>query len=159
MNTNLKNELEGLSPKLSEHKVKGDGFRHPDDYFNGLENRVFEKIEQAGLQHKPLAPTPSMTMVLRSNKTFLAAASIIGLCFFGWQVRQILMTKPAPEVAIQVEAPAQEVLEAYILENITEFEPGELVSTDDELPASPTDEISVDEVLDNLSDEELEDLL
>lgn len=172
----LDKELESLSPWLQEQSRKKDGMQVPPGYFENLEDAVFNKIAAQNLRRPALtAQKGGMLRKLLRPRMWAAAAAISAIAVACWW-----MLRPQPNamqpVDTYAEALTDEEIEAYVLDNITEFDSEQLASiTEEDLPehmpaanpaptpkAKPTEDIP-DEELENLlqqmSEEELESLL
>ena len=172
----LNDELRDLSPMLHEQlqRRSDDGMKIPEGYFDGLEDRVFQRLEQEGALRSP-APM----RVWFSRRTLLTAAASVALLFAvgsWWMLRQ--PAEPAFSVTEKPELTAEEV-ETYVLQNINEFEAeqlADLASNDlpvarpqenttlsrsrDQRPAVPDlSEEELESILLDMSDEELENIL
>lgn len=184
----LDDELENLSPRLRALRRQEDGFRHPADYFDRMEGEVFQQLDALGARRRPAAGTPqpgfwSVLSRLWSPRLALACGTVLVLAVVAWW-----MLDPEPATTTARNTPlAQEELtpedaEAYVRENMLDFEPEQLAALavlDEEVnptnqPPAPKsgqgskaapkskDELSPEELellLDDLSDEELEQLL
>jgi hypothetical protein len=171
----LDDERSELSPWLREQREKGDGFRLPDGYFEGLEARVFERIDAGAAHHRPalrvvkknagLAIRPRAALALAAALSLVLAA----VWFFRSQPTEVL----APIASVEL---TDEEIEAYVLSNVHDFEAQQLASlpTDESFePDAPTEQSprkarhplddlkpeDVDALLNDMTEEELEDLL
>lgn len=174
----LNDELRDLSPLLHAqlHMRSDDGMKVPNGYFDDLEDRVFQRLEQEGALR---SPAPSPMRVWFSRRTLLtAAASVALLLAVGtwWMLRQ-----PEEQSLALTEKPelSPEEVESYVLQNIHEFEAEQLATlASNDLPSAKpqgntnqpnrretrptTPEFSEEElesILLDMSDEELENLL
>ena len=175
----LHKELEELSPRLSEMKQRDDGFRTPDGYFESLEESVFRKMETLGSQREPLLSVTRggglRRWLLRPQIMIAAAAVFVIVLSAKWffSPKPVLITPTLPVVAQQLTE--EEMIEAYVLENIRDFDVDQLAALAPEpLNDSPQtqdlqgkkspsiDDLSAEELellLKEMSDEELESLL
>ena len=161
---------------LRDLKRGESGFKVPADYFGTLEDSVFQKIEAR--EHQPKAAMKALHGVGMRTRFFqpkyvVAVAASIALAIGAWW-----FMRPAPEFSpVAVELSAEDV-EAYVLDNIRDFDSEQLVvlcedNTLPEVSDSPnpsqqrvqkrgTEDISpedVEDLLKDMSDEELEQLL
>lgn len=176
----LDNELKELSPFLHDLKRKEDGFKLPADYFETFEHSVFQKMGAHGV------PKNTGMQGIRGGgfkfyflkpQILMAVAASLTLIFSAWwflNPSQVV----APPNPVAMELTGEEV-ESYVLENIQEFETEQLVtlSEDSALPSETplqsttpkstkmkpdSEDISpedVEDLLKDMSDEELEQLL
>lgn len=175
----LHKELEELSPRLSEMKQQNDGFRTPEGYFEGLEEAVFRKIDASDLQREPVLNAKRggglRRWLLRPQIMVAAAAVFVIVLSAKW----FFSPKPAPLTptlpAVAQQLTEEEMIEAYVLENIRDFDVDQLAALAPEpLNDSPQtqdlqgkkspsiDDLSAEELellLKEMSDEELESLL
>lgn len=172
----LEEELKSLSPWLQEQSRKQSGMQVPPGYFEHLELAVFDKIEAQNLQRPGLTARQGgiLNSILRPRMWAAAAAvaAIAVSCWWMWRPQSDAVF-PADTYA---EALTDEEIEAYLLDNITEFDAGQLAAiTEGDMPeqtpvaapapgkpAKTTDDISPEELenlLQQMSEEELESLL
>ena len=177
MKEDINSEIKDLSPWLSDLKSKGDPQRVPEGYFDQLESSVFQRLEQEGLR-VAITPERSIWSVWLTPARLTAAAAAITLL-----IGAIWWMQPKSQDDTMVQIPPSteeeftpEMAEDYIQSNIFDFEEELLASefVDDaaDETMSPnkqpkekgvqnlskdTDEL--DNILNDLTDEELEDLL
>lgn len=164
----LNDELTNLSPLLLEQKRQGDGFRVPEDYFEGLEDAVFDKIAAMEGQKQTFRPARKKDNLLRARlfKPYLAiaAAAVFVLVL---AAKWLMTPKVVPAdsgSAVALEVTEEALIEAYVLENIRDFEAEQLAAisdvnlTSEPAPASEK-QPEAGNSIDNLSPEELELLL
>ena len=172
----IEKELQALSPWLQEQAQKQSGMQVPPGYFENLEASVFDKIDAQNLRrnHLNVRKGGLLQRFLRP-KMWASAAAISAIAVACWW-----MLRPEPAAILPAdtyaEALTDEEIEAYVLDNITEFDSEQLASiTGDVLPEhmpapGPTsapsgktaDDISPEELenlLQHMSEEELESLL
>lgn len=177
----INDELQNLSPLLREMRQKGDGFRVPEGYFEAVEESVFGRIEAAGIRRQPVLEGKKGGLfgrIFRSKIIWAAAAALVLVLATTWLFKMKNgQSDTSPLVASQ--ELTEEEIEAYVLENIHEFEAEQLAA----LPvgeqvfqqtepspapktkpkqADPLDEFSQEELdilLKEMSEEELENLL
>jgi hypothetical protein len=177
---NIREELQGLSPFLADLHSKDSGQKAPEDYFDQLESEVFRKIEEGGYQREaPTGSTPVWRglIAIRRSRFAMAAAAVFALVFGAWWFfRMQPASSPAVPENYQELAAAltAEDAAAYIAGNIHEFETATLetyvavepaAESTPERPskrARPLEDLSeeqLDLLLQDLSDEELEEIL
>ncbi len=177
MKEDINNEIKDLSPWLSDLKSKGDPQRVPEGYFDQLESSVFQRLEQEGLRVE-LAPERSIWSVWFTPARLTAAAAAITLL-----IGAIWWMQPQKQNNIMVQIPTTteeeftpEMAEDYIQSNIFDFEEELLAdeladdATEDNIAPDhkpkekrrnklPKEMDELDDILNDLTDEELEDLL
>lgn len=182
----LDQELGDLAPFLRDLRGKDDGFRMPERYFDSLDEEVFKQIDAIGARRKvndsDRATGRGWLSALWQPRVALALGTVVLVVLAAWW-----WLRPQPAAAPEVLPLASieltpEELEAYVLDNVTDFEPEQLAALavlDDE-PAEPagatqpqsskpakksrvdTDDLSPEELeilIDDLTDEELEKML
>lgn len=169
--SNTSNELPSWLRDLNK---KGDGLEVPDGYFDNLERSILEKT--AGISRGSHGETtmvvvagPTRRLWYRRAPVWAAAAAMAGAIAMAWWLMRPAGTTNPLDLS-------DEDLHAYILENAQEFELEQLASISPEhLPEEPAktgapavedapvqDEIhpeDLEHLLNDLSDEELEDIL
>jgi len=172
----LEEELKSLSPWLQEQSRKQAGMQVPPGYFEQLELAIFDKIDAENLHRPGLSSRPGglIRNILRP-RMWAAAAAVAAIAVACWWMLHPQSGAVLP-VDTYAEALTDEEIEAYLLENITEFDAGQLAAiTDVDMPeqtpasapapgkaAKTTDDISPEELenlLQQMSEEELESLL
>lgn len=175
----LDDELDDLAPRLREMRQRGDGFQVPPGYFEGLEKDVFRQIDALGARRKvvtaPAAQRTSVWSWFWQPRLGLALGLLLALVAVIWWWRP---PGEQPADLAQTEISAEDA-EAYLLDNLSEADPDLLASclsleesADMEAagqPAAgpsptpvPDADISPEEIqhlLDDMTDEELEELL
>ena len=183
----LDDELREHAPFLSPLKKGDDGFRGPADYFDNLESEVFRQLDAIGARPNPAVfagprKDASWWQVLQGlwqPRLALAFAGVVAVALAAWWYFD---PKPAvPDTpALAAELSADDA-EAYLMDNLLELDPEQiaLVLPPDELPPvsldpsgdaasdtpkTPRQEIQIspddlDDILRDMSDEELEKLL
>ncbi len=170
----LEEELKSLSPWLRDQSRKPSGMQLPTGYFENLEAAVFDQIEAQNLQRSGLtARKGGMLRSILRPRMWAAAAAVAAIAVACWWMLRPQTVAVLP-VDTYAEALTDEDIEAYLLENITEFDAGQLASisefteqTPNPVPApgnsaKTTDDISPEELenlLQQMSEEELESLL
>ncbi len=172
----IKEELDGLSPLLSKMKEEGgQPFRAPEGYFRGLPDEVLRRARaEEGLIRKN-SPAPEGTGLMAWLWWLLIPRHAIGLAtallliaagaYLFWQ--QPARTDPGGALA----GISEEEAEAYISENIGEFElelmlEASVVSVEDMpemkiLPDIEQEELDLylEDLIDDISLDELEEIL
>ena len=165
----IDDELKDLSPLLRELGQQDDGFRLPEGYFGALEDSVFGRVEATGMRRKPLPEAKRGGLFARFSRPrimWAAAAAMAMVLAATW----LFTTKPWQREALPVVAtqePTEEEIEAYVLENIRDFDadlladvPPAAHTLPEAKPAAPAEAKSKQsDPLDDLSEEELELLL
>lgn len=120
MNDDIKNS----SAWLDDQRQQDDGFKLPDGYFDSLEDRVFSRIEAAGLQRKvPVLgrKKPAKRFALLQIFTAVAAVSILVLAAVWFMNPPTTLEQPIAAVEL-----GEAEIETYLLENIHDFEEDQL---------------------------------
>jgi hypothetical protein len=169
----LEDELKDLSPWLRDIRKgpKGGGFTVPPDYFDRMEDSVFQQLDALGARRRPAAAPPREPWWSRLFRPSLVLAfgALAALALALWCWRQPREAAPANLPFATTELTVEDA-EAYLLENVLDLEP-ELLAA--QLPAEETApapqkaqpaelEIStedLEQLLDEMSEEELEELL
>ncbi len=164
----IDNELKNLSPRLRELRQGGDGFKLPEGYFEALEDSVFSRIDAMGARRKPTLEAKSGNLFVRffRPQVMVAAAAAITLALAAvWFFRP----EPTPAVDNLAAMPelSEEDIEAYVLENIRDFDANQLasISASETTPVEaessklPENQTKNKQLLDGLSEDELELLL
>lgn len=174
MKDSLDDELKDISPWLRDMKRPDDGFRVPERYFDTLEERVLARLEAEGLRQAPAMYAVRGGKWYRQPRTLLAAAAAVCAVFTA-----VWLLRPEPQVEVASADISAEELEAYVLNNVHEFDLDQLAAIPKEdwsetadPPAQPTDNQEkkaipgneftpedVEKLLDDMSDEELESIL
>lgn len=177
-------DAEGLRlSRLSPSGGAGGGFSLPENYFEKLPDRVFEKIGTVGKAVELSQKRPFFNIV-KKPAALAAAASmsvlVVALAFFlpaeweGFNKKEVEKASPiACNVSCLSEKISAEDVEFYLSENLAEFSTDDLATEDlvGEISApnlKKHQEIDLDaddaepllrEMLDDFSAEELEDML
>lgn len=165
----INDELDKLSPLLRDLKRADDGFKTPEGYFDVLEEAVFNRIGRADNRRKPAFETKRGGLFGRFFRTQLmwaAAAMFVLVLAATWLFTNNPSETTAPAGVASQELTEEEI-EAYVLENIRDFDAALLADVpDNEQQAPPTKPVSPTEAkpkqndpIDDLSDEELDLLL
>lgn len=168
----LDDELKSLSPWLHQLPRGEDGLKTPPGYFEGLEEAIFSKIEAQEVRRPALAARKGG---LLRPKMWSAAAAVAAIAVACWW-----MLRPQPSVTLPTETYAEALteaeIEAYVLDNITEFDSDQLAAVNmgiasEQMPNTapattatprPADVITpaeMENLLQHMSEEELESLL
>lgn len=175
----IREELQSLSPVLTELHAQPGGQKIPEGYFDELESAIFRKIEENG--YTRARPEGDGAAAARKGFSFLriarpavaAAAAIALVAAAWWFIQRQPGTSDLPENYQEMAANlSAEDAAAYIAYNIHEFETTTLENyaaiEPTVLPESPEktdptlEELSdrqLDLLLQDLSDEELKEIL
>ncbi|MDO8366614.1 MAG: hypothetical protein Q7T20_07460 [Saprospiraceae bacterium] len=176
---NLDDELKAISPFLKEMKGKGDSFKVPEGYFEDLEDAVFARLESSGGLRRPkikAAKRPGLFAAFIRPPAAMAYAAAMALILAAvWFIRQdVASVQEVPHFSTEL---TEDDLESYVLENLHEFDPEQLAALTPEVTSKPierassgkmkknssaSDEIhpdDLDKILDEMTDEELEQIL
>ncbi|MBL7825237.1 MAG: hypothetical protein JNJ57_01310 [Saprospiraceae bacterium] len=164
-----------LPPLLNELKNKEDGFHVPDHYFETFENRLFERLEQSGIER----PQELQSFKVKTNKISryfpvmaIAAAFTVLIAAFWFFQSNVL---PTDNEIASTELTEDEI-ESYVLDNLHDFETEQLamLPSEEELdivppshaPSTSPDSIEdiiapedVESILNDMTEEELEEIL
>ncbi len=168
-----------LPPFLQDLKSKGDGMKAPEGYFDDMEDAVFTRLKASGDLDRPtliVTKRPGLfARFVRPQAMMAYAAALALILVAAWFIRQPGSVGPGTSIA-STEL-TEDDIEAYVLENVQEFEPEQLVALNEEEPSEATDKNtpqtnkknkpSIDEIhpddlnqiLDEMTDEELEQIL
>ena len=170
----MDDELKKIAPHLFENSRSEDGFRLPDDYFDQLENRVFGRIEAAGLlRQAPLKvlKKPAKRFSLPQFWMVAAAALTLALAAIWFFQPSAPLYEPIASVEL-----SEEEIEAYVLDNVQDFEAEQLAMLPEEeenvhetpmqtTPKKSTDPLEdltpedIEHILKDMTEEELEEIL
>ena len=167
-----------ILPFLKELKEKGDGFKIPKGYFDAMEQAVLTRLSNSGdLGHPTLkvVKRPGLFPLSIRSRTATALAAALALILAAvWFIRQPAALGSLPFVSTELN---EEDLESYVLENVHDFEPLQLVLLTQDRILEPMDEIipavlkksrsvndelnteDLDEIINEMTDEELEQIL
>ena len=171
---------EDLPPFLRDLKEKEDGFKVPEGYFEDMEQSVFARLKASGDLDRPklkVSKRPGMFASFIRPKAAMAYAAALAMILAA--VWFFSVPEPvAQETPMASYELTEDDLEAYVLENVHEFDTEQLASlsveeteplTEDEVtPTTPQKKRStpetlhpddLDEILDEMTDEELEQIL
>ena len=172
---NINDELKALSESLHALRQQEDGMQVPKDYFSSFEDRIFQQLEADGHRREVETPTFSFWKVFTQPKILMAAAACFALVASVWWWQSA--PSAGSELVVQeTTAQPSDDIDAYIEENIMDFDPemlAELESEDlsDSNPAASPSEMSdgqinkkdhsesIENILEEMSEEELEEIL
>lgn len=167
-------ELNDLSPFLHDLRKREDGFQMPEGYLDNFETDLFAKLETSGQYTQPgLQVVKKPANKTRNLWPLMAIAAAFALLFGAiWFFKAGPAGTQNPEMA-SVEL-SDEDIEAYLLENVQDFEAEQLAmlpeveqtvepAAKQKTPAkSNPDDLTPEDVkhiLDDMTDEELEEIL
>lgn len=172
----LQEELKGLSPQLHDLKQQNDGLRVPEGYFDALEDSVLTRLDTMGARRQAIAGRRSgrgiRAWLFRPQVIAAIAAVFVVVLSAKWFFAP--MPPAVQPVAVQTQPTEEELIEAYILQNISDFEVDQLatLSKDREAevvapPVTPQQTPgleglspeAIELLLREMSDEELESIL
>ncbi len=172
----LDEELKGLSPLLREQKRRQPDMHVPPGYFENLESAVFSRIEAEGaLRPSMTARSGGLLHKMLKPRMWAAAAAVAVLAVASWWMLRPQTSTPVP-TATYADTLTEEEIEAYVIDNITDFDSEQLAAVEpaQEIPetmpntakeenaAKALDDISpaeMENLLQQMSEEELESLL
>lgn len=171
-------ELREISPFLLEQRQKSkDAFKMPDNYFQQLDAEVFERLSKTeGRQTEHPQAAAGWSVRIFRSRTIMAVAAAIAVLVAAFQVLKpttLPVQEQLPLAAYEMPELSGEDIEAWVLQNATEFETDQLATiaavepepdgqilnpkqSDKQLDIQPED---VESLLHEMSDEELEELL
>ncbi|MFN0213542.1 MAG: hypothetical protein ACKVT2_04745 [Saprospiraceae bacterium] len=162
---------------LKELKEKGEGLKIPEGYFEAMEEAVFARLKSAGDLDRPvmkLAKRPGFKFYVRPRTATALAAALALVLAAVWFFSQPTVVQPLPLVSTEL---TEDDLESYVLENVHEFDleqlaalngPKSVNSYEESTPGTPkknraaSDDIrpeDLEKILDEMTDEELEQIL
>lgn len=170
----IREELKGLSPFLSEMQFKKEPFKVPEYYFDSMQLEVLQKIrtEQASSQSNEKASNGFLGSLLNQLSAILQArmaltlASLMILAVASWFLFDGVTQEINTEVNLS-ELSTQEINE-YIETNISDFENQDIIQSlaeVEELSIIPEENVSngeldhyLDDVIDDIDPQDLEEL-
>jgi len=179
----LQEELNKHAPLLQPLRERADGLQVPPGYFDDLEAGVFRQLDAIGARRKPMTPRArpglwSRLQALFQPRIALAFAGVLALALAAWWYFGPQQSGGTLTAASDISA---EDAEAYLLDNALELEPEQiaLALPAEDLPpitiqapenatsgdpATPVKELQLspddlNELLDDMSDDELKELL
>lgn len=166
-----------VPPFLQDLQTKGTGFSIPEGYFDDLESSVMARLEAAGDLKRPALVVTKRPGLFASfvRPKLLWAAALTLLLAAVW----LIQTPSAPinQTGLAATELTEEEIEQYMLENATQFDPVQLAALSTETvevePSAQTPKHSpsskqspielrpedLDHILDEMTDEELEQIL
>lgn len=161
----LDEELKGLSPWLRDQSRTRHGMQVPPGYFENMESSVFNKIDADGDRRQVMTTrTGGLLRMFRRPAAWAAAAAVVAIALAAWWMWRPQTGSAVPE-EIYVETLTEEDIEEYVLDNITEFDSEQLASIasveelPEILPEEKTGRNTPSKVIDEISPEEMENLL
>lgn len=170
---------EDIPDFLQQLKEKGDGFSLPESYFEDMEDAVFARLKASGDLDRPkisVAKRQGLFPLFIRPRTAMALAAALALILAAvWFFRQADAGLEETQIA-SVEL-TEDDIESYVLDNVHEFDPEQLAaltteeaseSTLENVPATTkqsnrsVEELhpdDLDQILDEMTDEELEQIL
>lgn len=170
---------EELPQFLQDLKAKGDGLQVPDGYFEEMEDAVFARLRASGDLDRPkmqVVKRPGLFAAYIRPRTAMALAAALALILTAvWFVRQ--SASVAQETPLASAELTEEDIESYVLDNLHEFDAEQLASLTKEEIMEPVEETTpttpkqnssrpeeihpddLDQILDEMTDEELEQIL
>lgn len=176
----MKKELldDDLPPFLREMKEKGDGFKVPEAYFEGLEDAVFKRLEAGGDMRRPAIKATKrplrFPLSIRPRTAMALAAGMALVLAAVWFFQQPAAPPQQQIAAVEL---TEEDLESYLLDNVHEFDPEQLATLNtseitetssennndspqkNQPAANDIHPDDLDHILDEMTDEELEQIL
>lgn len=175
-----KENIEGeLPPFLQDLKGKETGYKVPEGYFDAMEDAVFARLKAAGDLERPamsVVKRPERFPLFVRPRVAAALAAALALVLAAvWFFRS--SESPLPEAQYASTELTEDDIEAYVLENVQSFEPEQLAAlatteTTETLeenaptvnkhqPITPEElhPDDLDKILDEMTDEELEEIL
>ena len=169
-----------IPPFLQDLKAKGTGLNIPEGYFDDLESSVMARLESAGDLAQPAwvvkkRPKGLFASFVRPRLIWASAAAFALLLATVWLIKT--PSSPANQTGLASSDLSEEDIEQYLLENANAFELAQLadLSRDNasaapstappakEKPVAPAAlELrpeDLDDILDDMTDEELEQIL
>ncbi|MDX2280221.1 MAG: hypothetical protein NW218_11580 [Saprospiraceae bacterium] len=175
---NLDDELKGISPFLLDLKKREDGRKVPPGYFDQFDANLMQKIATSDIKRPGMAkqsPEKRMWASFTKPRLLMSIAAAMVLLFSAfWFLKPTTASEQVNPLALELSA---DDVEAYVLENIHDFDSEQLAALPDheslseqptqtepknpkkkrpELDLKPED---MAPLLDEMSDEELEQLL
>lgn len=170
MSKNINQELEELSPLLRQLREQGDGFEVPHDYFENFDSHLIQKMTERGVRRHALQQIHVPVKRRMWPGVLAVAASLTLILGAVWYFN----TGSEPEELADMELSPEEIT-AYIAENAADFEPEQLALLEEtpavnNKPAAPEtgktapekEDLpaeAVEEIIDEMTDEELAELL
>lgn len=170
MNKKINQELEELSPLLRQLSGQGDGLEVPYGYFENFDDKLRQRMTERGVRRHTLQQI-HVPVKRRVWPGVLAAAASLALVLGA--VRYFKTDSDTTQFAAN-DLTSEEIT-AFLMENAADFEPEQLATLEDgpnenkipvtspnETTSPGKDEIpaeAVEEIIDEMTDEELAELL
>ncbi|MBK8195437.1 MAG: hypothetical protein IPK76_20325 [Lewinellaceae bacterium] len=172
----LQEELKGLSPKLHDLKQQNDGMRVPEGYFDALEDSVLTRLDTMGTRRQTIAGSVKRNGIRAWLFRPQVIAALAALFVVVLTAKRFFAPTPAAvqPVVVHTQPSEEELIEAYILQNISDFEVDQLAAVakdrEAEVVAPPVTPLqtpgleglspeAIELLLREMSDEELESIL
>jgi hypothetical protein len=168
--------FDDLPEQLRQLKGQPEGLSTPDGYFDQFNDRLIERLRDEG-DLKAAVPSLKKTWV-NVGRISAAAAAVAALLVAGWWWYRPETPATTPDNSVAVIEAAEltpEIAAAYISDNIDDFEEELLaaINVEEQVPASTkknmdtkktlpkkaVDNEELDQILDDLTEEELEEIL
>lgn len=170
-------ELREISPFLLEQRQPSkDAFKIPDNYFQQLDAAVFDRLSQTEGRQSDQPQATGWSVRIFRTRTIMAIAAAVAVLIAAFQVLKPTVSpvqQQLPLASYEIPDLSGEDIEAWVLQNATEFETDQLATiaavetepdvqhlnpnrSDKHLDIQPED---VESLLNEMSDEELEELL
>jgi hypothetical protein len=178
MNTNndFDEELKDLPPFLKEMKKNKTGFSVPENYFESVESEIFKNIDAIGARRKTMAAKSLgqgesffqnvFQTLWQPRVGFALAASLVMAFAAFWFFKP--MQKEQLATYTQVEISDEEAAD-FVLAHVQDFDPNQLapeneqdipsISTENPQEEADFDGKDIENLLEGMSDEDLEELL
>jgi hypothetical protein len=160
----LNDELNPLSPTLRDLKQQDDGFRLPEGYFEAMEAAVLSRVEASDTRRKPVLAGRKGGLwgrLLHPKAMWAAAAALALMLAATLFLRSPNATTTNSDWAS--EELTEEDIEAFLLDNISDFETEQLftLTTSATLSSSQPNATIPDNnlLIEDLSTEEIELML
>ena len=170
MSKKINQELEELSPLLRQLREQGDGLETPHDYFDSFEDNLKLRMAKQGVRRHALQQVHIPVQRRMWPGVLAAAASLALILGAVWYFN----TGSDPRELVAMELSPEEIT-AYMMENAADFEPEQLAAleevpaennqpvTPDKTTTTPENEAvppgGLEEIIDEMTDEELAELL
>jgi hypothetical protein len=171
----MQETFDELPDLLGKIKGKPEGLRTPDQYFEQFNDRMMDRLNTEGEMANRLSrPSWRIWVNMKSISAAAAIAALVAAGWWWWQPQPMIAEAPITQVE-SVELTA-DVAAAYIQANIDDFDEELLlamVEIEEQIPAdrtepqpkpqkkpsAKTDSDELDLLLDDLTEEELEEML
>jgi hypothetical protein len=156
-----------IPEKLKPLKTSTGGFQVPDGFFENFSNEVWQKIQQAQVEAKPLSPSLSMRLERWLGTWFLPKPALALASLAILLVVALFWFKKPGSVQDQLAQVDKASVKNYVLSNIDEFDEESILElakkaqkSGDLLPELPKTEIQqyLDDAVNELDEELLEEV-